>query len=103
MGILKVNLGFESAELGFFLSVQFAFGGFVNGFLLGPLTRFFGSQSRIVIRNCLACTILGYAFQATLCLELLAPLFQAGLGKTCLFIGALFLLTMFQYAMSTSI
>ena len=44
--VLKDQLGFAEAELGFFLSAQFAFGAFANAVLLGPVTRLMGGASR---------------------------------------------------------
>jgi hypothetical protein len=37
--ILKNSLKFDEADLGAFMSAKFMFGGFANGFLLGPITK----------------------------------------------------------------
>lgn len=102
--ILKNELMFTEADLGFFMSCQFAFGGFANGVLLAPVTRLMGGRARSVVSKCVAVMAAGYFFQAALrssavsFVELLpGPL------QTYLFVGMAMCLSVFQYSLSTSI
>jgi OCT family organic cation transporter-like MFS transporter 18 len=102
--ILKNELGFSEANLGFFLSCQFAFGGFANGFLLDPITQFLGGQVRMVARNCIAIMAAGYFLQSVLRSETLGLLsFLDSKSQTFIFIGVAMFLSLFQYSLGTSI
>eukprot|EP00933_Yihiella_yeosuensis_P044943 TRINITY_DN4023_c2_g1_i2.p1 TRINITY_DN4023_c2_g1~~TRINITY_DN4023_c2_g1_i2.p1 ORF type:complete len:436 (-),score=57.78 TRINITY_DN4023_c2_g1_i2:177-1484(-) len=102
--ILKNELGFSEANLGFFMSSQFAFGGFANGFLLAPVTKLLGGEVRTVVRNCVMIMAAGYALQAAISSSYLG-LFPAGTTTTkqYSFIGIAMTLAIFQYSLATSI
>jgi len=102
--VLKNELGFAEAELGFFMSCQFAFGGLANGFLLAPLTELLGGSTRAVVGKSVALMAAGYFFQAGLrspSLGLLDPF--PVVTQTYAFVGVAMLLSVFQYGLSTSI
>lgn len=102
--ILKNELSFSEAELGFFVSCQFAFGGFANGFLLAPVTRLMGGRAHLVVRNCVAVMALGYICQAGLRSQTLGLLSMLeGVVQTYTFIGVAMFLSIFQYSLGTSI
>jgi len=102
--ILKNDLGFTEADLGFFMSCQFAFGGFANAFLLAPVTRMLGGQVKAVVRNSLVVMAAAYFVQAGLRSTTLG-LFDAweAAARTYVFVGVAMLLSVFQYSLSTSI
>ena len=94
--ILKDELKFTEADMGKFLSASFAFGGFANGFLLGPLTRFLGGDVRVVVNNCLMIMGLFYAGQAALYSPASPLMAVEGGARQYLFIGTAMGLSMFQ-------
>eukprot|EP00438_Fugacium_kawagutii_P017968 Skav216376 [mRNA] locus=scaffold3826:17829:20697:+ [translate_table: standard] len=98
--ILKNQLGFAEADLGFFMSAQFAFGAVANAVLLGPVTKLMGGALQKVVRNCVLGMAAFYALQSLLNsnqLEL-PPTTQK-----CSFIAVALGLAIFQYSLSTSI
>ena len=98
--VLKNQLGFAEADLGLFMSAQFAFGAVANAVLLGPVTRIMGGAPRSVVRNCVLAMAGGYALQSLLnSMPLALPLLAQ---KSCFTSIALILAT-FQYSLSTSI
>jgi MFS family permease len=101
--ILKDELKFTEADMGKFLSASFAFGGFANGFLLGPLTRCLGGDVRVVVNNCLMTMGLFYAGQAALYSPSSPLMAVEGGARQYLFIGMAMGLSMFQYALGTGI
>mmetsp|Transcript_22629 Transcript_22629/g.63235 ORF Transcript_22629/g.63235 Transcript_22629/m.63235 type:complete len:444 (+) Transcript_22629:152-1483(+) len=102
--ILKNDLGFTEADLGFFMSSQFAFGGFANGFLLAPVTKLMGGNSRAVVSNCVLTMALGYYAQAVLRSESLGILSaMPAMFQTYTFMGLAMFLSIFQYSLGTSI
>eukprot|EP00937_MAST-01D_sp_MAST-1D-sp2_P007768 g7768.t1 len=101
--ILKNELKFTEADMGKFLSANFAFGGFANGFLLGPLTRLLGGDVRTVVTRCLLLMGGFYALQAG-AYSAASPLMAlAGAGKQYPFIGMSMGLSMFQFSLGTGI
>ena len=46
------------------MSAKFAFGGFANAFLIGPIAVLFGGELDVVVRNCVLLMGIGYASQA---------------------------------------
>ena len=102
--VLKNELGFAEADLGFFMSAQFAFGAVANAVLLGPITRLLGGAPRVVVRNCIVAMALGYGLQAavnakvTAFAHLVPPMVHR-----CSFVGIALVLAIFQYSLATSI
>ena len=98
--VLKNQLGFAEADLGFFMSAQFAFGAFANAVLLGPVTKMMGGSPRSVVRNCVIAMAAGYALQAALNsgYDDMPQFLHRGS-----FIAISLLLSIFQYSLSTSI
>jgi len=103
--VLKNQLNFSEADLGLFLSCEFAFGGFANGFLLGPVTALLGGKSESVVKNCILCMALGYSGLALLQAEMLGLVVTAApaLAQTYSFVGITMILSIFRYSLSTSI
>lgn len=95
--ILK-GLGVEEAEMGMVMSAQFAFGGFANAFLLGPVTKLMGGVVSLVVGRCVIIMGVAYCVQALLYT-----------GETSIshlqypFIAMIMLLSIFQYSLGTSI
>lgn len=101
--VLKTQLKFSEADLGFFMSAQFAFGGFANAFLLGPLTAFLGGHAHLVVGKCLSIMSFGYIAQslvATMQGYVLPSMFAV---RQCSFVAIAMMLSMFQYSLGTSI
>ena len=98
--VLKNELGFAEADLGLFMSAQFAFGAVANAVLLGPVTRFMGGVPRFVVRNCVLAMAAGYALQAFLNSM---PLALPHLAQKGCFTSIALVLAIFQYSLSTSI
>jgi len=102
--VLKNELGFVEADLGFFMSAQFAFGAVANAVLLGPVTRLLGGSPRKVVRNCIIAMALAYTFQSLLnsrfveMSHMMPPMFQRSS-----FIGIALILAIFQYSLATCI
>ncbi|CAE7037187.1 tetA [Symbiodinium sp. CCMP2592] len=100
--VLKNELGFAEADLGLFLSAQFACGAVANAVLLGPASRLLGGPPSAVVRNCIAALAVGYGLQA-------AALNAGGLAqltpslRRSAFTGIALSLALFQYSLSTSI
>ncbi|CAE7552160.1 tetA [Symbiodinium sp. CCMP2456] len=100
--VLKNELGFAEADLGLFLSAQFACGAVANAVLLGPASRLLGGRPSAVVRNCVAALAVGYGLQA-------AALNVGGLMqltpslRRSTFIGIALSLALFQYSLATSI
>jgi hypothetical protein len=82
---------------------QFAFGGFANGFLLGPLTTLLGGSPAAVVSKSLLVMCLAYGVQAALYHPLVASSLGLGLGGAAPFLAMTMLLSMFQYCLGTSI
>ncbi len=62
--VLK-EMGFNEEMMGNLMSVQFAFGG-AAGLVQGKLTELMGGDVSKVVRNCIVCMGVGYAFQSFL-------------------------------------
>ncbi len=62
--VLK-DMGFNEEMMGNLMSVQFAFGG-AAGLVQGKLTELMGGDVSKVVRNCIVCMGIGYAFQSFL-------------------------------------
>jgi hypothetical protein len=109
--ILKNQLGFTEQDLGLFMSAQFAFGGFSNGVLLGPITAFLGGKLSSVVRNCVAVMALAYAVQAAVysepslsALAMLAPGGELSASqRNAPFVCTTMLLSLFQFSLGTTI
>ncbi|CAE7548879.1 Slc22a18 [Symbiodinium sp. CCMP2592] len=102
--VLKNELKFAEADLGFFMSAQFAFGAFSNAVLLGPVTELLGGAPRFVVRNCIVGMAIGYCFQAFLNSDVagISYLMQP-IVRQCSFVAMALLLSIFQYSLATSI
>ena len=102
--VLKNELKFAEADLGFFMSAQFAFGAFSNAVLLGPVTELLGGAPRFVVRNCIVGMAVGYCFQAFLNSDVagISYLMQP-IVRQCSFVAMALLLSIFQYSLATSI
>ena len=102
--MLKNELKFAEADLGFFMSAQFAFGAFSNAVLLGPVTELLGGAPRFVVRNCIVGMAVGYCFQAFLNSDVagISYLMQP-IVRQCSFVAMALLLSIFQYSLATSI
>ena len=102
--VLKNELGFAEADLGFFMSAQFAFGAVANAVLLGPVTRLLGGAPRVVVRNCIVAMAIGYFLQAVLNSRLtdVWHLVSPEIHR-CGFVGIALVLSIFQYSLATSI
>jgi OCT family organic cation transporter-like MFS transporter 18 len=101
--ILKNELKFTEADMGKFLSASFAFGGFANGFLLGPLTAFLGGDVQVMVTNCLRLMGTFYAGQAMLYSAASPLMAVAGAARQYPFIIMSMGLSMFQYSLGTGI
>ena len=100
--ILKDKLGFDEALMGTVMSAQFAFGGFANCFLLGPITKALGGKVSPVVRNCLiimGCTYLAQSLLFAPSLSILPP----GPAMGYVFIGFALFNSIFQFSLATSI
>ena len=99
--IMKNELLFDEAMLGLFMSSQFAFGGFANAFLLGPVTSLMGGEVHLVVRNCIMLMSMLYLS--------LAAMFSvdsdllSGNARQMVFIVITMVLAVFQYGLGTSI
>lgn len=101
--ILKNELQFTEADMGKFLSANFAFGGFANGVLLGPLTKLLGGEVRVVVHKCLLIMAAFYALQAAGYSSASPLMAVAGAGKQYPFIAASMGVAMFQFSLGTGI
>lgn len=100
--VLKNQLGFAEADLGFFMSSQFAFGAFANAVLLGPVTRLMGGAPQKVVRNCVLAMATLYALQSLLNSKQM-PWELSPAAQKFGFVGVALTLAIFQYSLSTSI
>lgn len=100
--ILKNQLGFAEADLGFFMSAQFAFGAVANAVLLAPITKLMGGVLQNVVRHCVLAMAALYALQSLLNSELL-PIGLPPTAQKGSFISLALGLAIFQYSLSTSI
>lgn len=102
--VLKNELKFAEADLGFFMSAQFAFGAFSNAVLLGPVTKLLGGAPRFVVRNCIVGMAIAYCFQAFLNSDVagISYLMQP-VVRQCSFVAIALILSIFQYSLATSI
>jgi len=99
--ILKNQLGFAEADLGFFMSAQFAFGAVANAVLLGPVTKLMGGALQKVVRNCVLAMAALYALQSLFNSKQLWEL--PAMVQKCSFTSLALGLAIFQYSLSTSI
>ena len=94
-----------------FQSTQFAFGGFANGVLLGPITAFLGGRLSAVVRNCVLIMAVAYAAQAIIYSEAsmaaLAAFAPGGVltaaQRNAPFVCTTMLLSFFQFSLGTTI
>lgn len=105
--IILKQLGVNAETMGLVMSLQFAFGGFANGFLLAPLTQWLGGGKSggvgIVVRNCMGIMGVGYIIQGLLYSNLFNILPESGLGRQQPFILINLFLSLFQFSLGTSI
>eukprot|EP00929_Paragymnodinium_shiwhaense_P085106 TRINITY_DN45563_c0_g1_i1.p1 TRINITY_DN45563_c0_g1~~TRINITY_DN45563_c0_g1_i1.p1 ORF type:complete len:457 (+),score=59.96 TRINITY_DN45563_c0_g1_i1:53-1372(+) len=108
--VLKNTFGFSEADLGFFMSLQFGFGGFANLCLLEPVTRFLGGSVRKVIPRCIGIMALGYALQAAFNSQFMQDAFGSDVSDNTAapllkynFVAIAMMLSIFQYSLGTSI
>ena len=93
------------------MSTQFAFGGFANGVLLGPITAFLGGRLSAVVRNCVLIMAVAYAVQAAIYSEpsmaALAAFAPGGVltaaQRNAPFVCTTMLLSFFQFSLGTTI
>ncbi len=102
--ILKNDLGCDEAMMGKVMSAQYAFGGFANAVLLGPIAVLMGGSVRAVVRNCVITMAVGYLAEGVI----FSP--QAGLLENLegglrqyIYFGITMTLALFQYSLGTSI
>ena len=102
--VLKNELGFAEADLGFVMSAQFAFGAIANAVLLGPVTKLLGGSPRVVVRNCIIAMAIGYGLQSVLNADVtgISHLLHPMVHK-CSYIAIALILAIFQYSLATSI
>lgn len=101
--ILKNIYGLNEQSLGLSLSAMSAFNGVVNGLFLGPIVLYLGGRLSSVIGYCLAAMALISLILTVVALPSLAflsPLPNTGLFE---FLSLTFVLSMFQYILSTTI
>jgi len=102
--ILK-SLGANESIMGTVMSIQFAFGGFANGFLLSPITSLMGGSVLKVVRNCILMMAIIYGFQSLLYSEYGASILPLSdsVARQYPFIVIAMILSLFQYSLGTSI
>eukprot|EP00928_Gymnodinium_smaydae_P047423 TRINITY_DN31650_c0_g1_i1.p1 TRINITY_DN31650_c0_g1~~TRINITY_DN31650_c0_g1_i1.p1 ORF type:complete len:469 (+),score=60.33 TRINITY_DN31650_c0_g1_i1:58-1464(+) len=102
--VMKNELHLTEADLGFIMSMQFAFMAVNSAVLLSPTTKVLGGRARLVVTKCLPIVSATYVMQAWLRSDhhgLLDDL--SGLSQTYIFISATMMGTIFRFAMSCSI
>jgi MFS family permease len=107
--ILK-RLGIKEDGMGTVMSFQFAFGGFANAFLLGPITTFMGGHVSKVVRNSIITMGLIYVIQSIVYSEAgsyflfdKATTVDSSASMMYPFIGMIMVLAIFQYSLGTAI
>lgn len=102
--ILK-SLGANESIMGTVMSIQFAFGGFANGFLLSPITSLMGGSVLKVVRNCILMMAIIYGIQSVLYSEYGASLLPLSdsVARQYPFIAIAMILSCFRYSLGTSI
>mmetsp|Transcript_6468 Transcript_6468/g.10886 ORF Transcript_6468/g.10886 Transcript_6468/m.10886 type:complete len:448 (+) Transcript_6468:95-1438(+) len=101
--ILKNTYGMGEKELGFSMSIMSACNAVVNGLFLGPIVGLAGGDLKIVIGVCVASMCAVSAMQSCAALPAAVAFSPAGSGGMYEYLGLSFVLSMFQYVLSTTI
>lgn len=99
--ILKDIYGLNEQSMGLAMSAMSGFNGVVNGLFLGPIVTFLGGKLTNVISVCIASMALLSFVLSAVALPTIAAM--SPFGGIVEFLGFTFLLSIFQYTLSTTI
>jgi hypothetical protein len=101
--ILKNNYGMDEKQLGFSMSSMSACNAVVNGLFLAPIVRMVGGELKTVITYCILAMAALFALQAVVSTPAALAFSPALSGGMYEYLGLSFLLSIFQYVLSTTI
>jgi len=98
--ILKNMLQFDEAQMGFLMSGQFLFGGFVSAL---PLTRALGGTTDAVIRKCIIAMTSLHMLEALIFSPFVGALEMSSTLTGIVFVAFALTLALFQYPLATNV